>query len=104
MKHSVLISLLAALVLIMSFPFAVHGKDDYETPIIPVVTTTQVTHTTPESTTTQPAAEPTTVDPADEDPTEPASESGILGLLLGLLRSIVSFFRWIFSLIGGLFA
>ncbi|MBQ6267563.1 MAG: hypothetical protein IJK64_07320 [Clostridia bacterium] len=109
MKHSALISLLAALVLILSLSFAVQGKDDYETPIIPVVTstsTTGVTHTTPASTTTRvyTTAATTTAAPAEETTTEPASDGGLLDTLLAVLGIVASFFRTIISLFGGLFA
>ena len=104
MKHSVLISLLAALVIILSFSFAAHGRDDFETPIIPAVTTTSttgVTYTTPASTTTQVN---TTAAPAEEPTTAPASDGGMLETLLALLRAVVSIFSQFIGLIGGLFA
>lgn len=102
MKRTALISVLAALVLMLSLSFAAQGKDDYETPIIPVVSSVTPSGVSPAEQPSDPYETP--IIPADPTTPEADTPAADGNALLQLFTAVLSFFRWIFSLIGGFFA
>lgn len=107
------IYILSVLIIVMSFSLTAFGKDDYETPIIPVTKTTSSVNTTNPVTgdndpTTDPYETPVipgtdntgdngTTDDSQTDNDDAGVIEKIIDFIVNLFGKIVSFFKGLFS-------